>query len=237
MRKLMSAVIIRILIALRRFFAFDLVTRARCHKIPAERLGSTDCGWIVPRNFPGRGDVCFCFGAGEDISFDVALHQRRGCVVHTFDPTPRAIAHHAALPAAERDSVTFHPLGIWTENRTMQFFAPADKEHVSHSLVSLQSDQVGFSAECRTLPSLIAHAGAGVPHLLKMDIEGAEMHVLDGVLAAAWPKVLLVEFDELTPLTSTRNWARVRAVVCRILDCGYEIYSVDRNNYGFIMRS
>ncbi|QYM77520.1 FkbM family methyltransferase [Horticoccus luteus] len=236
MSKLKAAFVIRALLFCRRFLAYDLIARERVRGIPTQRLGSADCGWTVPREFPGQGDVCFCFGAGEDISFDVALHRSRRCIVHTFDPTPRAIAHHASLPSAERNAVSFHTIGIWTENRTMQFFAPAEKDHVSHSLVSLQSDRVGFSADCKTLATLTEELGGAAPQLIKMDIEGAEMQVLDSVIAAGSPQILLVEFDELTPLSSTKNWVRVRAAIRRILARGYEIYSVDRNNYGFIRR-
>jgi hypothetical protein len=127
MSKLKAALVIRALLFARRFLSYDLIARERVRGIPIQRLGSVDCGWIIPCELPVEGDVCFCFGAGEDISFDVALHQSRRCNVHTFDPTPRAIAHYASLPSAERDAVSFHSVGIWTENRTMQFFAPAKR--------------------------------------------------------------------------------------------------------------
>ena len=221
---------------MRRVLAFDLVSRRRIFSMPVERLGSGECGWIVPVGLPQEGAVCFCFGAGEDITFDIALAQSRRCVVHTFDPTPRAISHYASLSREERSAVTFHPVGIWKENRTMQFYAPAAQEHVSHSLVSLQTNTIGFSADCRTLGRLIEEIGAGAPQLLKMDIEGAEMHVMDDLLRTALPLLLLVEFDELTPLTSTANWGRVRDVVAAIVRNGYAIYALDRTNYCFIRR-
>ncbi len=220
----------------RRFLAFDLVSCRRISRMPVELLGSSECGWIVPVGLPKEGALCFCFGAGEDITFDIALAHRRLCLVHTFDPTPRAISHHASLPVEVRNEVTFHPVGIWKENRTMQFYAPAAKEHVSHSLVSLQSDTVGFAADCRTLGRLIEEIGSGPPELIKMDIEGAEMHVINDLLQTAPPHLLLVEFDELTPLASTANWRRVRDVVTRIIERGYEIYALDRTNYCFIRR-
>ncbi|MDP1578746.1 MAG: FkbM family methyltransferase [Candidatus Didemnitutus sp.] len=220
--------------AVRRFLAYDLVSRSRIHRrAGARQLGSSACGWIVPADGPRTGEVCYCFGAGEDISFDIALHRECGCTVHTFDPTPRAIAHYQSLPQADREAVTFHPVGIWTEDRTMQFFAPVEGNHVSHSLVLNQSTKVGFSAECLTFPTLQQRVGGAQPALVKMDIEGAEMQVLEHLLATATPRILLVEFDELNPLTSSKNWQRVRSVINGIKARGYRIFEIDRLNYSF----
>lgn len=56
------------------------------------RLGSDYGGWWLPRDAVTSGAVAYCAGAGEDISFDLALHEA-GVRVTTFDPTPRAIAY------------------------------------------------------------------------------------------------------------------------------------------------
>ena len=37
--------------------------------------------------------LCYCAGAGEDISFECALVERYGCRVRIIDPTPRATQH------------------------------------------------------------------------------------------------------------------------------------------------
>lgn len=220
----------------RRYFRFDPVARAAIARDPEGTvlLGSADCGWHVLRDVPARGQVCYCFGAGEDITLDVALARERGCVVHTFDPTPRAIAHHRQLQAAERDAVRFHAVGLWTEDKWMEFIAPAESGHVSHSLVLPLSGRVGFQAECLSYASLRRRVGGEAPALLKLDIEGAEMHVLESVLRDERPAVLLVEFDELESVTTTRNWPRVRRVIQAILRRGYRLTMADRANYTFI---
>ncbi|HEX4392055.1 MAG TPA: hypothetical protein VH084_11015 [Mycobacterium sp.] len=51
------------------------------------RLGTDLCGWRLPEFILRPGAVAFCVGAGEDISFDLALRDREMRVV-TIDPTP-----------------------------------------------------------------------------------------------------------------------------------------------------
>ena len=47
------------------------------------------------------GSVMYSFGAGEDISFDVALASlSNGGVVHIFDPTPKALIHFQSVQGA-----------------------------------------------------------------------------------------------------------------------------------------
>lgn len=224
-----------LVLAARRYLHFDPVARVRIKPDRAGMawLGSMDCGWAVPRDLPASGQVCYCFGAGEDITLDIALAQQRGCVVHTFDPTPRAVTHYESLPAGQRDAVQYHAVGLWTEDKFMEFIAPAESGHVSHSLVLPLSGRVGFKAECLSYASLRRRVGGAAPTLLKLDIEGAEMHVLDGLLRDDLPAVLLVEFDELECVTTMRNWQRVRGVIAAILFRGYSLTLVDRANYTF----
>jgi FkbM family methyltransferase len=220
----------------RRAASFDIVSRSRIRRIPVECLGSRECGWHVPLDLPARGDVCFCLGAGEDITFDIVLHRQRGCTVHTFDPTPRAVGHYQKLSDADRAAIRFHPVGIWTEDGIKDFYAPADDDHVSHSLVLQRSTRVGFSAECLRFSSLLARVGGDPPRLVKMDVEGAEMHVIGPMIEDHRPDILLVEFDELNPLTETSQWARVRGLIRSIQRRGYSLYSAIGANYGFVRR-
>src|SRR5881227_3513428 len=94
------------------------------------RLGSNYGGWWVPRWVLDRPGLAYCAGAGEDITFDLAL-LGQGWTVRTFDPTPRAAAHvRATAPATDR--FTFAPVGWWETATTLEFFAPTNPEYVSH---------------------------------------------------------------------------------------------------------
>lgn len=72
------------------------------------RLGTDPCGWRLPEFILRPGAVAYCVGAGEDISFDLALHDREMRVV-TIDPTPRVLSHVEAV-APQSDRFAFVPV-------------------------------------------------------------------------------------------------------------------------------
>jgi len=167
---------------------------------------------------------------GEDVTFDLGLIERFGCVVHTFDPTPRAIAFAAERTAAEL-RFHFYPVGLWSENTTLRFFAPRDPAHVSHSVVNLQRTSEYFEASCRSIPSLMIELGHERIDLLKLDIEGAEHRVVRSLLEAGIrPAVLCLEIDQ--PVKPRTFWRTVR----RIRGAGYALVAVDHWDLTFLRR-
>lgn len=193
------------------------------------RLGSAYGGWWVPVDRLRPGWVAYCIGAGEDISFDLEL-LRSGLTVRTVDPTPRAIAHVASLGIDDRH-FSFHPVGIWNERTTMRFHVPRNPDHVSHSVVNLQETTDFFVAEVVTLSDLMTSCGDDHIDLLKLDIEGAEMAVLEWLLGTDLrPEVLCVEFDQPQPIR------RSRAMLRRLTSAGYRVRRFDGLNC-LLMRS
>ena len=72
------------------------------------RLGTTYGGWIIPADAGLTADsICYCVGAGEDISFDCAGVERFHCQVRVIDPTPRAIQHFNSLEKAVKSGEQF----------------------------------------------------------------------------------------------------------------------------------
>jgi len=196
-----------------------------------EKLGSEGHGWVVPSDRIRSGWICYCVGVGEDASFDLELLKRFSCEVHSFDPTPRAIAYVEQLGFAG-SMIRFHPHGLWSADATVKFFAPRDSSHVSHSVVNAQHSTQSFEGPCRRLSSIMSELGHEHIHLLKMDIEGAEYEVLEDMMQQGIsPKVLCVEFDQPFPV---RRHIRM---LHRLTASGYCLVAVDRWNYTFIHRS
>jgi len=203
------------------------------HAAPSPRLGlrkigSEYGGWIVPTKVITADWVCYCGGVGEDITFDLELIERFGCAVFAFDPTPRAIAFIGEHAASE-PRLDFHPVGLWSEDTTLRFFAPRNPAHVSHSVVNLQRTDEYFEAPCRSLPSLMRELGHDRIDLLKIDIEGAEHRVIRSMLSnGIHPAVLCLEIDQ--PVRPWTFWRTVR----RIRAAGYTLVAVDHWNLTFI---
>lgn len=161
------------------------------------RLGSDYGGWTVPEDLIERDWICYSGGVGTDISFDLALIDRFGCEVWAFDPIPEAGAYAAREGAV--DGFHFLPYGIWSEDTEQKFYAPFDKEHVSHSIGNLQNTDRYIVARCRSLPSVMAELGHDRIDLLKLDVEGAEYEALECIAdGRVTPTVLCVEFHRLS---------------------------------------
>ena len=223
-----------------------------------EKLGSQYGGWLTPIELLEPGAICYCAGAGEDISFDVALAERYACDVYIIDPTPRAIAHYKQLRACVRTERTmpinnhptdfyqiqlahlesnlhFLPYGVYNENATLKFYEPADPSHVSHSIGNLQQSEKYFSAKCKTLAAVMDELKHDRIDMLKLDIEGAEGPVLENLIETnIRPKVLCIEFD--VALQQGEYLCAYRHVR-ELVRCGYAIVADDNWNVTFVHRA
>jgi FkbM family methyltransferase len=228
------------------------------HSIPAERLGSIYGGWIIPANFFHPDSVCYLVGAGEDVSFDLALAHHFGCRVHIFDPTPRAIAHVQGLrehlqqglptacatekngfypeyPPQLADLLEMHPIGIWKEDTTLRFFAPPNDAYVSHSLVNLQQSDRFIEVPVRRLAAVMQDLGHTRLDLLKIDIEGAEYEVLHDMLESGIrPRVLCIEFDESAAHHFDGKYIlRIENMLQNLENAGYRVIAKEKDCHNY----
>lgn len=164
------------------------------------RLGTGHGGYVVPGDLIEASWTCYSAGLGTEISFELDLIRRYGCTVHAFDPVPRSADHVRAVAASE-PRLRFLPYGLWSEDTTLEFYAPADPRHVSHSIVNLQRTRETISAQCRSISSLMEELGHERVDLLKLDVEGAEYAVFDSLRAAdVRLQVLCADFHKVSSI-------------------------------------
>lgn len=213
------------------------------------QLGTEYGGWVVPIDQISSDSICYSFGAGEDISFDLSLIETCGSHVYAFDPTPRSIVHinyiknviarnekafinntknsYSCSPSI-LDKFHFFPCGIWKENGKLKFYEPRNPQHVSYSLLNIQKTQNHIEVPCKSLTTIMQELGHDHLDLLKLDIEGAEFEVMQSMLVQQiYPKILCVEFHKCGEYTAAHSLMKLK-------NAGYVLIYQNKNNYTFV---
>ncbi|WP_170342715.1 FkbM family methyltransferase [Ruegeria arenilitoris] len=108
------------------------------------------------------------------------------------------------LSTCSEDNLIMVDRALWCRNETLRFFLPKNPEHVSHSIVNFQNDYRQdtdhLMVQADTLQEVLDDHAIPIEEvqLLKLDIEGAEVEVLEQILADGLrPQQICVEYDEL----------------------------------------
>ena len=101
--------------ARRRWFETRVPQLDYAEAPPLVELGSSYGGWRLPDGLIEPGWVCYCVGAGGDVTFDVDLMRRHDATVRSIDPVeeyvqqalsdagadPRFSVHRVAVAIAD----------------------------------------------------------------------------------------------------------------------------------------
>jgi FkbM family methyltransferase len=166
---------------------------------PLVRLGTDYGGWAVPAGLISGSWICYCVGAGLDVSFELSLIASFGCRVWSFDPAEDSRRYVERL-AATNPRLQFRQTALWRADARVRMYRAADPTHCSLSAANLQETNRWVEAPGRSLESLMAELGHDRVDLLKVDLEGSEYEVLEPeAVAAAGVRVLCVELHAVTP--------------------------------------
>jgi FkbM family methyltransferase len=179
-------------------------------------LGTTYGGWRIPDGAVGEGDICYCVGAGGDISFDLELIGRYNATVRAFDPVSAYVAAAAAQAGGE-PRFSIHEAAIATSDGPLRVQVTHDPTSDSVSAAKLYESARFVELPGRTLASLMEELGDDHIDLLKLDIEGAEYDVLPTIdLRGLGVKVFA------TQLHHNGSVKRARGLIERLRADGYE---------------
>lgn len=140
------------------------------------------------------------------------------------------------------EQLVLEPLALWTERTSLRFFKPENPDHVSHSIVNFQNDyrddSDSVAVDACTLAELLEkyEIGPDALPLLKLDIEGAEIEVLQNIMdAGIRPKQICVEYDELG-IPSETAFKRVDQAHASLTNAGYRcVYSNGTTDYLYLL--
>lgn len=163
-------------------------------RVPLEGFGE----WQLCTGLLDQGGIVYSLGVGEDIELDLALIELKNMEVHAFDPTPNSVEwlQGQNLP----DGFHFHPWAVGREDGSM-FFYPrlrrdGSRSQTMYTLVSESATEQGrIEVPVKSFGTITESLGHSRIDVFKMDIEGAEYEVLEGLLASSLrPRQLLIEF-------------------------------------------
>jgi FkbM family methyltransferase len=208
------------------------------HRISAKfiLLGSEYCRWPVLPAITSAASIVYSFGVGEDISFDLALMRRFHCHVHAFDPTPRATKWMGNQP--KPTELHFFELGIGAKAGEIMFHPPKLDTHVSYTMSDRMQARGGNPVPCRVLDLASIMLGLGHSRLdiLKMDVEGAEYAVIDGLdRQSTLPSQLMLEFHHGMYGCKAKD---TKCALIALKRYGYLLYYVSDKwrDFGFVHR-
>lgn len=140
-------------------------------------LGSDYGGWLLPDGVLGAGEVCYCVGAGADVSFDLELIRRFGVVVRAFEPVPEYVSLAQERMGAE-PSFSCRQVAITPQDGPVRMQVHHHAGSASLSAAGLYDTNDWIECSGRTIPSLMRELGDEQIRLLKLDVEGAEYELL-----------------------------------------------------------
>jgi FkbM family methyltransferase len=177
----------------RRWFELRMANLPRSPYEPLVHLGSAWSGWDVPGDLISPDWTSYCVGAGEDVSFDLALIERYGCRVRSFDPH-EAYRDRALAEAGGDPRFTFLAVAVATEDGPLHMYESEDSSSGYRSAANLFGTRPAAEFPGRSLPSLKEEFGDARIDLLKLDVEGLEYEVLPRLdLTALGVQVLCME--------------------------------------------
>ncbi len=197
-------------------------------RVPLERFGD----WALVAGSITPGSVVFAAGIGRDLGMERELVTRCGARVHAFDPSPESQRWLATQPPLA--GLEVHALGLAGVDGRLRLHAHAPKHGdapVMYSAVDDTRSGPSVEVEALTLPTLMRRLGHQELALLKLDIEGAEFGVLDGLLnTPVRPAQIMAEFHHRFPTLGKHHAERA---VGRLRAAGYRLVYLSDNGREF----
>ena len=172
--------------------------------------------------------VVYSLGVGDDIDFDLSLIEKYGVQVHAFDPTPSSIDMLDARDLPQQ--FAFHPWAVSATDGSLMLYPhlrkDGTKSDVMYTMIAEEETvEDAIEVPAYSLSTISEKLGHKQIDLMKMDIEGAEYEVLDGLLSSSIkPTQLLVEFHHRFPGVGLEK--SDIDVIQRLRDAGYKIIAI-----------
>lgn len=195
-------------------------------------------GWAYIFEGLGPDSVVYSLGVGDNVDFDLGVIERFGVNVYAFDPTPYAKdwVEGRELPK----EFVFKPWAAAGEDGTLRLFRRVNKSGKRAKVMWTAESEAGDSNDfidapaytVQTMMELLEHDKVD---LLKMDVEGVEFEIIEGLQRAKRPPTqLLVEFHHRFPGIGKQ---RTATSIEQLRKIGYQIFDISETGreIGFVL--
>ena len=195
----------------------------------AEREVLESDGWKYIPELLGPQSVVYSLGVGDSIDLDIDLIHRYSLTVHAFDPTPYSLEWVEGLEVPE--NFRFHPWAAAGEDGSLRLFRRVNKRGKRSGVMWTAEGDAGddtdfIDAPAYTIATIMQKLGHERVDLLKVDVEGAEYAILDGLGDVANPPTqLLVEYHHRFPGIGKQRTADSIEFLRKL---GYRIFAISQ---------
>jgi FkbM family methyltransferase len=179
-----------------------------------------DADWLINEIFlektyslegfykPKERDTILDIGSNIGIFTLYLLAQTPKCEIHCFEPAreTRSRLKTNIEQNGFTEQVVIHPYAIFVRQGKMDLILGEQTTQHSlyerHDIPQVAREQV----QCMTLDEAVERSSANMIELVKLDVEGAELDILQGTLEKTWKKInrLVLEYhDKIKPCSSS----------------------------------
>jgi FkbM family methyltransferase len=181
-----------------------------------------------------KNSIIYSFGLATNIKFEEKLASYFDVNVYCFDPTPVAVNY---MKHVKNLKLIYEPYGIWVEDKKVKFYY-LDSEHpesFSGSITNYSGNaNNSVNLQCYKLKSLMSMNNHNKIDVLKMDIEGAAIEVLNNILNDnIFPKQIAVEFEvgeseDISEEAFQKFSVNIIKIFNKLKLLGYKLYHMPR---------
>ncbi len=159
--------------------------------------------WTYSTERLDSNSIVYSLGVGDSVDFDLHVIAETGAPVYAFDPTPYAMewVEQQQLP----EGFVFKPWAAAAEDGSLRLFRRVNQRGKSAEVMWTADEHAGnpddyIDAPAYTIATIMRNLGHDKVDLVKMDVEGAEYGILEGLRDVEnLPLQLLVEYHHRFP--------------------------------------